>query len=86
MHATYDPESNAAYVYIVDKIESGEAVAQEIVSDDITLDFDRWGKLLGIEILNARRVLRPSILFRAARMIATVEPEDEDDSNDQEPA
>jgi len=82
MHATYDPEGNVAYVYLVDKIEPGEAVAQEIVNDDIVLDFDKWGKLLGVEIMNARRILRSEILFRASRMAI----EDEPESGDREPA
>jgi uncharacterized protein YuzE len=30
------------------------------VDDDITLDFDRSGRLIGIDVLNASKRLRPS--------------------------
>lgn len=69
MRVTYDAESNAAYVYLVDSIAPGEAEAQHVISDDLIIDYDRYGKLLGFEILNARRILRPSVISQAARMV-----------------
>jgi uncharacterized protein YuzE len=88
---TYDAQANAVYIHIVEleDIEAAEAESQQFVTDDITLDYDRQGKLLGIEILNARRMLRPSVLFRAAR-IAESGPEgsktDENLEDELEPA
>lgn len=78
MRVTYDPDANAAHIYIVESIEPSEACSQEIVGDDIVLDYDDKGKLLGVEILNARRLLRTEVLFKAKRMIA--------DLDEQEPA
>ena len=75
---TYDPDTNVAYLYIVESIEPAEASSQEVVGDDLVLDYDGKGKLLGIEILNARKLLRTEILFRAERMVA--------DLDEQEPA
>ena len=73
MRVTYDAESNAAYIYLVDGIAPGEAEAQQIVSNDLILDYDLYGKLLGIEILNARRILRASVLSRAVSMTSSKE-------------
>ena len=67
MRVTYDRQADAAYVYLVDHVAPGEACSQQCVSRDITLDFDKAGKLLGIEILSARRVLRATALLRAER-------------------
>ncbi len=73
MHLAYDPEANAAYVYLVDRIEDGEAETQQhsIIppggEGEITLDYDAAGRLLGIEVLDADRVLRPEVLTRAER-------------------
>lgn len=70
MRLTYDPEANAAYVYLVDEINRGE-VARSAVSGieleeaAIVVDFDDQGQILGIELLNARQLLRDSVLDQA---------------------
>jgi uncharacterized protein YuzE len=69
MHVTYDQESNAAYIHLAENIEPGQACTQEIVTDDIVLDYDDEGKLLGIEILHARRILRADVLLQVERMV-----------------
>jgi len=66
----HDRENNVAYIYLVDEIGEGEAVTQIEVEDDdlrgeIVLDLDREGRLLGIEVLGASRVLRPEVLALA---------------------
>jgi len=68
MKITYDSSANAAYVQIVGAIDPGEA-AQQIRSietpggrGEIVLDFDVEGRLLGLELLNAREVLPDGVL------------------------
>jgi uncharacterized protein YuzE len=61
---TYDAQANAAYVYLVDAIRPGEAVRQQVIGN-VILDFDIDGKLLGIEVLDARGVLRETTLAMA---------------------
>lgn len=66
---TYDREVDAAYIYIAD-IAPGE-VANTVTYDDmptsvhgdVNLDFDRNGKLLGIEILGASKILPSNMLM-----------------------
>jgi uncharacterized protein YuzE len=70
VRATYDREANAAYIYVVDKIEDG-GVARTYCCDPqevdgmINLDFDFAGRLLGIEIIPARSYLSESFLANA---------------------
>jgi uncharacterized protein YuzE len=67
MRVTYDPADGMAYVYLVDDIKPGEAKRQEVTEDGLVLDYDADGKLLGIEILGADRLLRPETIERAER-------------------
>lgn len=68
MRLTYDPAANAAYLYIVDPIEPGAAVTQEVAEDSgVILDFDAEGRLLGIEFLSPDTQLRPETLRQAKR-------------------
>lgn len=55
MRITYDPDVNAAYIYLSDR--RGE-VETHVVSDDVTLDVFPDGTLLGIELLNANSQLQ----------------------------
>jgi uncharacterized protein YuzE len=69
MRVTYDPSAGAAYIYIVDTISRGEARQSVAVHDgDVMLDLDANGRLLGIEILGAERLLRPETLAAAERL------------------
>jgi len=61
----YDKEADAAYIYIDEPIKDGEAKNTIEVNDNIILDFDSKGKLLGIEILNASKVINKKALVRA---------------------
>lgn len=71
MKITYDKQADAAYVMIADRIHDGEAATQLYSIEtpggkgEVTLDFDRNGKLLGMEILGAEQVLQPEVLARA---------------------
>ena len=67
---TYDSVADAAYVYLVEQIATGEAVKTHVT--DVPLDagtvlvnLDKDGRLLGFEILGARGVLRDETLATA---------------------
>lgn len=45
---TYDPTVDALYIYV----RTGESATQKEYSEDIILDFDAAGQLMGIELLN----------------------------------
>lgn len=61
----YDAEVDAAYVTIGESIRPGEAARQvpvalpDDLAGEVILDFDREGRLLGVEILGASALLRP---------------------------
>ena len=67
LRMTWDPEANAAYIYVVDSIRSGDAVTTRVLDHHLTqasvnVDFDADNRLLGIELLGVSRLLRPGIL------------------------
>lgn len=67
MRMSYDPDADAAYVYLVDEIgargvDRTVPVDPSEVGGMINLDFDAEGRLLGIEILDASRLLPPGLL------------------------
>jgi uncharacterized protein YuzE len=72
MKITYDKSTDAAYIYLKDRIEGG-AVAKTYCCDplevngQIHLDFDKQGKLIGIEVLNASTLLPEALLSTANR-------------------
>ncbi|MCT1479382.1 DUF2283 domain-containing protein [Microbacterium sp. p3-SID336] len=74
MHVRYDPEVDAAYLTVGREVQAGEAVAQvsEIRNPhgvgEIILDFDADGHLVGVEVLQASKLLRSDDLDRAQRI------------------
>ena len=68
IRVTYDRRANAAFIYLTE-IGSGEvARSVEALPEAVLLDFDQEGRLLGIEVLNARRMLPRALLDRAERL------------------
>ena len=64
---TYDPDGDAAYVTI-----SPGAVRQSTeVAPGFVLDYDAQGRVVGIELLNARTTLAPGLWLRARRPAPT---------------
>lgn len=67
MRITYDPDADAAYLYLSDEIPAGgvartvpvEALAAEMM---VNLDFDASNRLVGIEVMDASRVLPADLL------------------------
>ena len=54
MKITYDPEADAAYFYICEKIHEPET---RQIDGDIYLDFDEGDRLVGVEVLAASQRL-----------------------------
>ena len=69
---TYDHEADAAYFTIAPRIRNGQAVRQDVHeiegAGEIVLDFDKKGRLLGVEVLGAQSLLKPGTLARAKRI------------------
>jgi uncharacterized protein YuzE len=67
VRVTYDAEADAAYFYFVEEIQPAEAVRTVCVDPEevggmVNLDLDADGKILGLEVLDARRLLRTDVL------------------------
>jgi len=66
---TYDHEADVAYFTIAPRIRKGQAVRQDVHeiegAGEIVLDFDKKGRLLSIEVVGARSLLKPGTLARA---------------------
>lgn len=65
MKLEYDKEVDAAYIYIEYPIKEGEAKKTIELNEDIILDFDGKGKLLGVEILNASKIMNKRVLLES---------------------
>lgn len=59
---TFDADSDAAYI----RLSDGQVEESEEVAPGFVLDFDRDGRIVGIEVLEARRKLSASLLLDAA--------------------
>ncbi|MCO4273227.1 DUF2283 domain-containing protein [Pseudarthrobacter sp. HLT3-5] len=74
MKITYDKEADAAYVQLVDEVRDDEASTQVHSIEtpgrkgEIIIDFDAEGRILGVEILGAKDVLREKTLALAERL------------------
>jgi len=69
VRVTYDPAVDAAYIYLVEippgRVASTHVCDVEVANGSINLDFDRDGKLLGLEVLGATRLLPHEVLHLA---------------------
>jgi uncharacterized protein YuzE len=69
VHVGYDPEADAAYIYVRDA-EAGPGGVKSVPVPDapgmIVLDFDTNGYLFGIEVLDASRLLPAELLRPSA--------------------
>lgn len=73
MDGTDDTSADAAYINIVESIAPGESVRQSLVEAEglramVVLDSDADDRLLGIEIVGARRLLRAETLAALRRI------------------
>jgi uncharacterized protein YuzE len=58
----YRPEDNAAYI----RLSQEKIIQSAEVSPDIVFDYDAEGRIVGIEVLDARAHLSPALLSQAA--------------------
>lgn len=71
LRVTYDEEADAAYIYFVPEIRAG-GVARTIPVDGggdpwmVNLDIDRDGRIIGLEVLDARRRLPTALVANRA--------------------
>ena len=65
MKFEYDKQADAAYIYLDDSIADGQAEKTIELNDNVIVDFDKDGKLLGIEILSASKLLNKKSLLEA---------------------
>ena len=62
MKLEYDKEADAAYLYFKYPIKDGESKKTIQLNENIILDFDAANHLLGVEILDASKVLQKQAL------------------------
>ena len=63
MKFEYDKDVDAAYIYLQHPIKEGGAKKTIQLNDNIILDFDENNKLIGVEILDASKVLNKKVLL-----------------------
>lgn len=65
MKLQYDKEVDAAYIYLEYPIKD-KAVEKTIqLNDNIILDFNTNGKLMGVEIIDASKLLDKKVILEA---------------------
>ncbi|HLD15129.1 MAG TPA: DUF2283 domain-containing protein [Candidatus Nanoarchaeia archaeon] len=65
MKLEYDKEVDAAYIYIKYPIKDGECAKTIELNDNIFIDYSKDGRLLGVEILNAKKILGKKVIETA---------------------
>ena len=72
MKIEYDPLRDLLYIWL--SIPGEKAARTETVTPGVHADFDRQGRLIGLEILDASEVLRNKVQFEVALAPSPVEP------------
>ncbi len=65
MKFEYDKDVDAAYIYLEYPLKDGQVKKTIELNENIVLDFDAGNKLLGVEILDASKVLKRESLQEA---------------------
>lgn len=63
MKLEYDEDVDAAYIYLEHPIRKGQVKRTKELNEYISVDYDDKGKLLGIEVLHASKMLTRKALF-----------------------
>jgi len=66
MKIEYDPERDLLYIYFAEPEK--KAAKTVTVSPGVHADFDRKGKIMGIEVLEASKVMGKKIEFKLPEM------------------
>jgi uncharacterized protein YuzE len=66
MKVTYDPSVDAVYIYLTKTIREPKT---RQIDDDIILDFDEQGRLVGIEVLDASKRLDLEVVLSASKEV-----------------
>lgn len=70
MKIEYDKEVDAAYIYLKYPIKPGEATETIEVNENIIVDFDKHNKMIGIEVLNASKILNKEVIETTKKVTA----------------
>ena len=65
LRVTYDPQVDASYVYFVGDAHRDRPVRQVPAVDGVSFDLDASGRIVGVEVLDATRLLRPETIEQA---------------------
>lgn len=65
MKFEYDSDADAGYIYLEYPIKNGAVKKTVELNDNITLDLDEKGKLIGIEVLDASKIVKKRVLQEA---------------------
>ena len=69
MKIEYDPERDLMYIYFAEiEVKAAETVT---IKPGVHADFDKSGKLIGIEILDASEIMGKKIEFELPKHAAT---------------
>lgn len=68
MHLTYAKEVDAAYIYFKTPLKKGEIKKTVDINEDIFLDFDKQGRILGLEVLDAKKKLDKKLMKQAVQI------------------
>ncbi len=72
MKVEYDSEADAAYIYFK-KIKPGEVKQTIVLNDNLIVDLNKKGKLLGLEILDATSSLTQKTLKELPHKKASIQ-------------
>jgi uncharacterized protein YuzE len=68
MRIEYDPERDLLYIYFADmEVKAAETVT---IKPGVHADFDRDGKLIGIEVIDASEIMGKKIEFKLPELSA----------------
>ena len=67
MKIEYGKDVDAAYIYLDNSISDNEVKKTIELNENIMLDLDAKGKILGIEILDASKVLNSKVLIEVQK-------------------
>jgi uncharacterized protein YuzE len=64
MKLEYDHDVDAAYIYLEYPLKKGQVKRTKELNSNINLDYDNKGKLLGVEVLHASKMLTRKALLQ----------------------